>query len=104
MSWLDFNFWFLGPLPIWVLAVAVFVNAFVIWRVMNKFVPIIPVLQNIIPELEKITKALRTDTVSLNLATSELDTKLDKVRISIESWHESLRKIFWFIPLGGNNK
>lgn len=96
----DFNFWIFSPVAIWFLTGAVIFNAFVFLRFINKFMPIVPVLKNIIPELEKITDALRHDTVSLNLATSELDGKLEKVRISIESWHDSLRKIYWFIPLG----
>jgi len=105
MNWLDFNFWFFGPLPIWILGCAVFVNAFVLYlflRVMNKFLPILPILKEIIPELERIIKELRKDTVSLN---PKLDSELKKMSISIDDWHKTIRQLFFWLPLrGGNSK
>jgi hypothetical protein len=72
---------------------------------MNKFLPILPILKEIIPELERIIKELRKDTVSLNLATSELDSELKKMSISIDDWHKTIRQLFFWLPLrGGNSK
>lgn len=64
---------------------------------MNKFMPLIPILKEIIPELERIIIELRKDTVSLNLATSELDSELAKTRISIDAWLNMIQRMFpWF--------
>jgi len=107
MNWLDFNFWFFGPTSIWFLGCAVFVNAFILWlflRVMNKFIPILPVLKDIIPELERIIVELRKDTVSLNLATSELDSELSKTRTSIDAWLKIIQRIYFWLPTSGNSK
>ena len=95
MNWLDVNFWVFSPISIWVLGAAIFLNAYVVWKVMNKFLPIVPILKDIIPELERVTKDLRKDTVSLNLATSELDSNLQKLHVSIDEWIKILRTFWW---------
>lgn len=120
MNFLDFNFLFYGPLSTWVLATALFVNAFIFYmflRLMNKFLPIIPILKdlvpilkNIVPELDKVIKALRSDTVSLNLATSKLDGELKKTKDAtiqlnetVGEWLGTIKRMFPWLRLWGNN-
>lgn len=55
-----------------------------------------PILKELAPEMDRITKELRKDTVSLNLATSELDSELKKTRNSIDSWYKLLRPYNWW--------
>lgn len=105
MNWLDFNFWFFGPLPIWILAVAVFTLAFAIFKTASQIVPIIPILKSLLKAIQEIIPALQRDTVSLNLATSEVDSELKKTRVVISELHQSIdaflktmQKLCWWVP------
>lgn len=108
MNWVDINFWVYSPaaitIAIFALTGAVLFNALMLRR----FVPIIPILQKLPSDLEKITNALRDDTVALTDATQKLFSVLEEtirttsaLNKTIVSWLELVFGAFpWMRPVG----
>lgn len=108
MNLWDVNFWVFGPFVFWVLAGAVIFHAFTQLKTSKK---IMKVLEKIFSEigkengeLKKATSELQVDTFQLTNIIISLKNELENTRKAIVDWHESMRKIYFWIPFGGDKK
>lgn len=103
MNWIDFLIY--SPISIWALVGAIVLSTVMLVRIAKK---VIVGQEKLIKEfmrgngsLTDATKSLTDDARVLAGTTFELKEEVGQMRTIIGEWLEAIKKIYWFIPLGG---
>lgn len=106
MNLWDLSFWLLGPAAFWFIGFGLYLVAYTQWRGEKRVTAAVERLTKVLEkdELHTATSELKADTFALSNLIVGLTKQLQRATDATEAWHESIKKICFWIPLSGGPK